>query len=274
MPGQVTLDELAEALSRSDPWIVDKLGVANQLAYGWTSLWRVGALPAIAAIPAAAANPTDATLGALGVIPSIGIGERGLLSLVAMQASGNCLVQVIDRLAHMGGLSGIVASPTAQTVNASVVALAGARCAADYSNVRWGIEIYTDIGTTGRTATVAYTDGAGNPQTTTLTLGGASPANRAARFFPIYPSAAAPLAGIRSVETVTLSATTGTAGNFGVTAYRVLSPLGLVATQADVFGWDRTGAPEVFAGSCLSMLIRPSATTTPTLYGSVTVGVG
>lgn len=144
---------------------------------------------------------------------------------------------LIDRLSHQGGLSGTVT--TAQTTNLPTAALTRYTSGV---GVMIGLEIYTQIGTTATTVTVSYTNQAGTSGRTSLArVFGGTNFREVNRIMPI------PLAdgdtGARSVESVTVLATTGTAGNFGVTLYKplvVLPPLA-AAQNGDCdmpFQWD------------------------------------
>lgn len=178
--------------------------------------WLAGGQPAAGATPGAAATVTQATTGALGRFVNAGGSKTNrLLELQFYSGSSGCDI-LYDRLAHMGGLSGTVATPTAQTVNVDIATAAAAgRCAADGSDVEWFLEWYTATGSTGVTATITYTNQAGTAgRTTTVTLPASVPASR---LIPITVLAAGDTS-IQSIQSVTLSATTGTAGNFGVTA--------------------------------------------------------
>lgn len=274
MPGIITRDEIVAALAAQRVYTLNKATIATQGAGGWSSLWRATGVPAQGAIPGAAAICTDVLSGSLGTIPAPGGGQRNALLQAAMACgSAGPLVRVVDRLVHMGGLSGTVT--TAQTVSASVVSLAETRCQSDYSDVTWWLEIYTAIGTTAVTATVAYTDSSGASRTTTLSLGGASPLNQASRCFPIIPAAATPLP-IRSVESVTLSASTLTAGSFGVTATRTIASVALppVANYGVGYDWAQIGAPTVHGDACLSFMMLCTTTSTGALIGSAAIGTG
>lgn len=274
MPGIITRDEIVAALAAQRIYTVNKATIATQGAGGWSSLWRATGVPTQGAIPGAVAICTDALTGSLGTIPTPAGGQRNALLQAALACSNaGPLVLVVDRLAHMGGLSGTVI--TAQTVSASVVSLAGTRCQSDYSDVTWWLEIYTAIGTTAVTATVAYTDSGGNARTTTLSIGGASPLNQASRCFPIVPAAATPLP-IRSVESVTLSASTGTAGSFGVTATKTIATVALapVGNYGVGYDWAALGAPTVHGDACLSFVMLCATTSTGALIGSAAIGTG
>ena len=151
----------------------------------------------------------------------------GLVSM--MFGFGPFNIDVVDRLAHIGGLSGTVT--TAQTVGLDLQTLSGtgnltARIGpSNYSDVRWVLEWYAATGATAVTATVnvTYNDGttgnlnaislaANRPIYSFQNLNQFIPQNLTNRY-------------IRAVNTVTLSGTTGTAGNFGVTAMRKLATI-------------------------------------------------
>lgn len=273
MAGIVTRDEIVAALSTATVYPVIKASIGTQGSGGWSSLWRATGVPAQGAIPAGAAVCTDALTGSLGAIATPGSGQRNAVLRAAL-ASGAAgpLVVLVDRLAHMGGLSGTT-TPGNQTVSVDLTTLAGTRCASDYSDAQWWLEIYTDVGTTAVTATVNYTDSGNTGRTTTLSFGGASPLNQDSRIFPIIPAAATPLP-IKSVQSVSLSASTLTAGSFGVTATREIAAFGMppVANYGDAYDWARLGAPTVHADACLAFLMLCTTTSTGALTGSITIG--
>ncbi len=254
--------------SASNTLLINKASIATQLAGGFSSLWRATGTPGQGAIPSTAAVCTGALTGALTftnpTAPAISYLTRGFL------VSGNSAtdVQLHDRLAHMGGLSGTVT--TAQTVGVDVSGsssnLANRRGAADYSEVQWWLEIYTAIGTTGVTATVTYTNGAGTSgRTTTLTVGGASPANQPSRLFPIIGSGGESIQSIQSIQHVT----TGTAGSYGITATRPVTGLSLgLANAGTVADWAYLGLPRVHDDACLFGVVICGTTSTGTLYGN------
>ena len=142
---------------------------------------------------------------------------------------------------------------------------------ANYSDVQWWLEIYTALGATGVNATVAveYNDGStGNLAAIAL---GATP--RAGRLYPLISAVAGKF--IRAVTGVTLSATTGTAGNFGITATRsrtsVSAPL---LNKTEVFDWAQLGLPNIPNDSCLMMLMLCATTSTGTVRGQGKIAHG
>jgi hypothetical protein len=81
------------------------------------------------------------------------------------------------------------------------------------------LEITTAVGTTATTATVSYTNSSGTAGRTSpaITFGGTN--DRQVNQVQMIPFQVGDV-GVRSVESVTLAATTGTAGAFGVTLFR------------------------------------------------------
>jgi hypothetical protein len=165
---------------------------------------------------------------------------------------------------------------TAQTVGVNVTGTTSGidvrRGAADYSDVEWFLEIFTDIGTTGVAATFTGLDQDGNAASfQSFTIGGASPANRAGRLFPILP--AAPDTAFQQITNIT-HATTGTAGSYGITAMRRLTPFMplRIANDGDLWSWEEVGLGPVHDNSCLQLVARTGGTSTGIVRGTVVVG--
>lgn len=270
-----TVDGLLSALGNNNSRLVwDKASLSNAVAGQIFSLWRATGTPGQGAIPSSAALCTSALTGAMGFTNQ----TAPATSYYAWQSitAGNpaTTVEVHDRLAHMGGLSGTVT--TAQTVGIDLSTLGGGLPAArrgdsNYSDVQWWIEIYTDLGSTGVNATVnvTYDDGStGNLAAIAL---GATP--RASRLYPLVSAVAGRF--IRGVNSVTLSATTGTAGSFGVTATRPRTVVNAnIANKAEQFDWAQLGFPEIPNDSCLMMVMICSTTTTGTVRGQGKIAHG
>ncbi len=182
------------------------------------SLW--GQSPNAGATPATAATCTKATVGALVNLPPVGSGKvlrplRLGCSTPGQSSVARPSMLILDRLSHQGGLSGTVT--TEQTTNLPTAALPRYTTGA---GVMAFLEVYGAIGSTGTTVTINYTNSAG-------TAGRTSEA-RAFGGTPRDPSVIVPIPladgdlGVRSVEGVTVLASTATAGNFGVVLARPL----------------------------------------------------
>lgn len=267
-----TLDELVNAMGNNSSRIVlDKASIASQAAGTYVSLWRATGQPGQGAIPAAAAVCDHTLSGAIGFTQQTAPATTYGAWLNAVSANAAMTLELHDRLMHMGGLNGTLT--TAQTVNLDVNAnLATANLSerkgdANFSDIQWWLEWYTATGATAVTATVGVTLNDG----TTTTLSAALAATRPASFMlPLNGLLPAAAAGkyIRDVDTVTLSATTATAGSFGVTVTRPRMTLPLnIANKTESMDWQGLGLPEIFNSSCLFPILLTSTTSSGTLRG-------
>lgn len=251
---------------------INKQSIANTAAGQITSLWRAVGTPlwSQGAIPAAAATPTDATAGGI-LLPTFGSNTGRVYRFAPIGANSNTFM-LYDRLAHMGGLSGTVVTPTTQTVNLNVTdALASGRCVAN--EVEWYVEIYTDIGTSAANLTVTYTDvnDVGSKTITLTGFSGASPLNRSGRTVQLVPTDGIQ---IKSIQSCVWSVSTGTAGSFGFTARKRLCSVGQI--QANILSPSvdaiSIGLPSIKDTSCLEMLVVPSTTATGIVFGELIWG--
>lgn len=274
-----TLDGLVNAMgNNSSRIVIDKANISSQAAGTYVSLWRANGQPGQGAIPAAAAVCNNSLTGAFwftqqtAPATSYGAWLNGVCSNSVMT------VEIHDRLMHMGGLNGTLA--TAQTVGVDIAAnLASNNMAArigdaDYSDIQWWLEWYTATGATAVTATVGVTYNEGTTGTLSAALAATRPASFMLSLNGLIPAAAAGKY-IRRVGAVTLSATTATAGSFGVTATRPRMTLPLnVANKMEVADWQMLGLPEIYNSSCLFPIVLTSTTSTGTLRGGGKIAHG
>jgi hypothetical protein len=258
-----TRDALINALGNNCTWLViDKASIPNTVAGQLFSLWRATGVPGQGAIPSTAAICTSALTGALAFANQTPPVKTYFGSMYLTSGTAATSVEFHDRLAHMGGLSGVVT--TAQGA-LTLAGLAADRLGdADYSEVNWWLEWYTDTGGTSTTATVNVTfddDSTGN--LAGIVLGGTA---RASRLYPLVSNVAG--RHIKAVNSVTLSATTGTAGNFGITATRSRAVATLsIANKTEQFDWAALALADVPNDACLQMLVTCSTTFTSVLRG-------
>lgn len=234
------------------------------IAGRWASLWTYDGHPAGGSAPGAVAAPTNSTTGALPFTSPGGGRESWLTQTWATGLVAGTLV-LYDRLLHISGLSGT--TTTAQTVGGTLT-----RSTGGLGNIAW-IEVYTIIGTTGTTVTMEYTNQAGTSSrvSTATTIGGTG-------FREVTRAIMLPLqagdTGIQAVANVDLLASTGTAGNLGVTVGKPLAYYAIGAAGAP--GWrdfvtGLPGIPAIEAGACLSLLWSPSTTTVPEVFGGYSI---
>lgn len=267
-----TRDQLIDALgNNSSRLVIDKASISNAAAGQFHSLWRATGQPGQAAIPAAAAVCNNALTGALNFAQQTSPATTYGTWANAMCSNNATTLEIHDRLMHMGGLSGT--STGSQTVNLDLNANLGSdnisarKGDANFSDVQWWMEWYTDTGSTAVTATVGVTYNDGTTGTLSVAL---AATRRASLMIPLNGFIPAAAAGkyIRDIDTVQLSATTGSAGSFGFTATRprMTMPLSL-ANKMETFDWAALGLPEIFNSSCLMILQVASTTTTGTVRG-------
>ena len=274
------IDNLVKALGNNSSRIVlDKASIASQIANSYCSLWRATGQPGQGAIPTVVATCNNTTVGTIGfnqqTSPSTSYGAY--LEI----ATGNAAMtmELHDRLANMGGLNGTLT--TAQSVNLDLNTLLATdnidtrKGDANYSDVQWWLEWYTATGVTAVTATivVTYNDGTtGN--LSVLPLFAIRPASHMIPLNSLIPSAQSGKF-IRGIVSVTLSATTGTAGNFGVTVTRprmtLSSPFANFKFIAD---WAQLGLPEIYNSSAIFPIVLTSTTSTGTVRGGGKIAHG
>jgi len=228
------------------------------------SLWRYDGSPGAGSAPGAVAIPTNATAGALPFISAGGARESWLTQVwAAINVSGTLILY--DRLLHQGNLSGTVT--TAQTVGGTLTRNTGG-----VGNLAF-IEIYTNIGTTSRTVTMNYTNQAGtSSRTSTAVQIGATGFLESTRMLTL------PLqtgdTGIREIASITLSASTGTAGAIGVTIGDPIAYIGVGLGGS--CGWrdfvtGMPGIPRIESDACLSLMFIPTTSTVPDLLGGYSI---
>lgn len=274
-----TLDGMFNALANnSSRLVIDKASIANAAAGQFHSLWRATGQPGQGAIPTAAAVCNSALLGGFNFSQQSAPNTSYVGYLEAVCQNNTVTLEVHDRLMHMGGLNGTLT--TAQAVNLDLNGVTADNMAsrigdANYSDVQWWLEWYTDTGATVVNATVAvtYSDGT----TGNLTAVSLAATRRASFMQPLNGLIPAAQSGkfIRGIVSVTLSATTGTAGSFGVTATRprvsLASPLANIKWSAD---WAALPVSEVPNGSCLFLVQIAGTTSTGTVRGGGKIAHG
>jgi hypothetical protein len=266
-----TLDGLVNAMANtSTRLIVDKASIANMAAGIWASLWRATGQPGQAAIPAGATVCNNSLLGAMAVDQQTLPTKSYLTIFEAICSNAGATLEVHDRLVHMGGLSGT--SITAQNVLIDLSTLLATsnlddrKGGADYSDVQWWVEWYTDTGGTvaNLTANAKFNDGTD----ANLTAFSLPATRRAGMLYPLNGFIAAAQAGkfIRGINTVTLSISTAAAGSFGITATRYRGGIYMpIANARFTANWQELGLPDLPASACPFLITLPATTSTGTI---------
>ena len=218
------------------------------------SLWTYDGSPSAGVAPTTVAVPTRATAGALKQANPGGGRTKLLTGWGASPEVGGALL-LYDRLLHIGSLSGTVT--TAQTVAGSLNRYTSAT--ESIGNMIL-VEIYSAIGATATTITASYSNegGTSGRTTTAIAFGGTNNREQTRCFLLPLQSGDE---GVTAVASVTVLATTGTAGNFGVTLYRQIAVFRLDGCH----GWDADPAldlgmiPEIPTDACLFWILSMPA---------------
>ena len=234
----------------------------------FTSMWTFNGYAGSGAAPGGTArNPTNATMGALPFTDPTGGRAKYLCGGYAYTNNFGAMT-LYDRLADYRGLSGT--STSAQnTTSLAVNRYTGTE---SIGNQIW-LEIYTIVGATATTATVSYTNQAGTSgRTSKAVVFGGTARREATRHIRV------PLAdgdtGVRSVESVTLAATTGMAGDFGVTIAREIASfiIGSAGSGALTdFLTQLPSLPEIKTDACLTFSLFAATTTSPNLFTTLSM---
>jgi hypothetical protein len=257
-----TMDQLVAALAGRGIIPINKVSATTKAAGSFHSLWKTAGFPAAGANPATGAGeiPTKSTLGALYFADPGGTNDLYIGTLTLQSATVGTFI-LYDRLWANSGLSGTVTTAQSFTMPALTRH-------ADGIGVEAFLEIYTATGSTAVTATISYTntdDVAGRSGTASIV---ASPV--AGQMFPFQLAAGDK--GIKSIQSVTLSATTGTAGSFGLTL--VKRKCSIAVTAANVGSTQDAialGLPTLQDGACVAIMVQASATNTGYMLGTTCI---
>lgn len=272
-----TRDQLINAMGNNNSnYLVDKANIASQAAGNFISMFRATGQPGQPAIPTSAVVCDTTFTGAIPFTQQTLPATSYLAYQEATTSNATANVEIHDRLMHMAGLSGT--SAIAQTVALNVHAnlatnnLDARKGAADYSQVNWWMEWYTATGSTPVTATINATlSDANNYNLTALSLAATRPAGQMIYLNSLVPAAQAGLY-IRNIVSVTLSVSTGSAGNFGFTATRKLSNMYCpLANFTEIADWARLGLPQIHNNSFLFPIVRNATTSSGTLRTYLTI---
>jgi hypothetical protein len=166
-----------------------------------------------------------------------------------------------DRLYAASGFSGTVT--TAQTITAPP---AFSRNTTGAGAVIF-IESYTATGATPANVTVQYTNSAGVSGRNTVSepMITSMPAGRL-----LMLRLQADDVGVQSIQSVTLSLSTGTAGNFGVVvAVPIYEHSSAIANVTQVYDYAQLSLPALYTGACLMPVHLGTTTSTGVIMGSI-----
>lgn len=272
-----TLDSFLNSLANnSSRLVIDKASISNATAGGFHSLWRATGQPGQGAIPSTVAICDKNLTGSFQWPNQTSPTTTYLGYAYGVCSNASVTLEIHDRLAHIGGLLLNTTSAQTSAIDLGTLGLAADRRGdSNYSDVQWWLEVYSDGGATASNATinVTYND-ASTGNLTVVAVGGTLRASRMIPLNGLIPSADSGKY-IKGINSVTLSASTGTAGNFGFTATRARTtvPL-LIANKSEAYDWTQLGLPEIYNDSCLFVIEIASTTSTGTVRGGVKLAHG
>lgn len=244
---------------------INDANAAAPVADTLTSLWLYQGQPGVPlAAPGAVAAPGRASNGGL-MQADPGGGRKSYLVSIEGTCSAVGQLLLYDRLLHQSGLD--ATNTGAQTVGGSITRNTGG------DGNRLYAEVYAQVGATPTTIAASYTNQAGTAGrlTQAVTFGGAG-AREQARMIKM-PLQAGDY-GVRSVQSVTVLATTGTAGDFGLTlAHPIISAsVGqLAAAYCKALIAPPPDMKELFSDACLALAFYSLANTAIELTGQLIV---
>lgn len=219
------------------------------------------------AAPTTAVVPTNSLTN--GFVGQVNAGSAALrLGVCNFSFAQTGIWILCDRLSHQGGLVGNV--NTTQTTNLSTAALTR------YTNgvgVWMALEIYSQIGTTGANVTCSYTNQGGSSGQTSISVPiGATGFREVGRMIFMPPQGGD--YGVQAVASVALDASTGTAGNIGVTLFKPLISfpayrVGQMFTY-DPFTVNSSQMPEILDDACLFWVFLPSTSSSGIMQATLT----
>ena len=260
-----TIDGVVAGLNTASnfPTFIPSVGNA---AGGFANLQR-GTVTSFGQQAVPAANTAGGTLHTQSEVgfPKLGTpAATHYLAKVELTSTTAGAIHLYDRVWSCSGFSGIVT--TAQTVT-SFPALT--RPDANGKGLEIWIECYTALGATASNITVSYTNttGAAGRSTGSTAMIVSMPINR---LFPV-PLQSGDL-GVKSVQSVTLSASMGTAGNFGVTLMKRIATIPLtLANIPNVQDFTALGFPKLPSGCAINFINQGSTTASGIILGNLAV---
>lgn len=246
------------------PISIYKPSLAAKAAATFASLWVGAGSPVAGAKQGslAGAIPTKDTTGAIQFTNPTAPNLLYLISMVLMSTAIGGF-SLYDRLWHNSLINTTIA--TEQVFNGSALTRY-----TDGVGVDIWLECYTNSGSTGVTLTVKYYNTLNVLKTTTVSVPASMVANQMIRV-PL-------LAGdfLKSVYSCQLSATTGTAGDWGITVLKKIADIPVMLANSGPPHQDfaALGMPEIETDACLAFMVLASGTATGTIYGNLSMSEG
>lgn len=195
--------------------------------------------------------------------PNLGTPEATrYLAKVEMTGASAGAIHIYDRVWSCSGFSGTVTTAQAVTGFPTLT-----RPDSNGTGLEIWIECYTATGATASFITVQYTNQAGTSGRNTVSTAHiiSMPANRMYQV-PLQSGDK----GVRSVQSVTLSSTTGSAGNFGVTLMERIATIPLTtANVPNVQDFASLGLPAILNDTAINLIHQGTTTSSGIILGNM-----
>lgn len=266
-------DTIAAALAARSELDIVKASQTSEGAGTWHSLWKAAGFPVAGANPplfsAGAGYTNDDTRVGAWAYTNPAVGNNLYIAQADADSNTPGTLIVYDRLWTCSGFGTVVTTAQNVTTPGTLPARDNAGSTNGAGVEVWG-EVYTAPGATGATWTAT---GVGADGTAGRTWTYTHPANAESvgQMFPFLPTGAfSPYC--RQLTSFTASASSGTAGDIGITLLRRLLKIPIdTANVARVMDWALTKLPEIFDDSCLALMVKCTATNTGLWQGGLGV---
>jgi len=265
-----TMDGLVSAMGATNQDFAFYAPSVTNAAGGFINLGRSGVTSfGQAATPTAAGSgghiPVDGATG----YPTIAAGAGGTTLYISRLDGFSTIagtLLIYDRIYAASGFSGTVA--TAQAIT-GMPTLPSARAPNSGEGLEIFLESYTAIGGSASNVTVQYTNSAGTASRNTVSeaITASFPINRLQKLRLQDGDI-----GVQSIQSVTLSITTGTAGNFGIVLAKRKATLPMpVLNTSYVMDFANLGLPTIQSDSALMFVNMGSAITTGNIFANFSI---
>lgn len=258
-----TRDKLIDAMANTAvAFVLDKPSIANTTAGQYFSHFQSVGIPPVAVIPSAVTVFDSTNPAALQFAEATDPEESYLSWLATYAATANSTLEIHDRLVSKSGLNGTLTGTQDVSIDLDDL-LATSNLEAriglpDYSEVCWWLEWQTQTGSTAVSCTVNVTYDDESTDNLVLSL---AATRRVAFLQSINAAILTSPRNIMRVNTVSLSATTGAAGNFGVVATRRIATASMeVAGVTRILTAYDLGLPKIEQQACLMAVTVPPGT--------------
>lgn len=262
-----SINDLLAALPSAQRTQFYKASATTKGAGFYHSTWTLAGEPgagAAAGVLLTGAAPTYTTAGAMK-IRNPGAGNTMYIAGADILGGANPAALILyDRIWHNSEAVGN------STSDQTITSTAWTRSTDGLGTELW-LEVYSAFGNTNTTFTVTYTntDNTASRVATLAYTGGTPVAGQAMRI-PLQAGDS----GLLSIQKVSLTPSTGSAGNFGLTVAKRLCTIGLPTTAGDKRDWYQLGLPTVSSSACIAGFLACSGTTIAGSYVDLLLAEG